>query len=299
MSRLTDQELIEELKSRFEMNRQALHDLQALTGQLEKMNRRLQESEAMKSHFLSNIRNEINNPLTAIMGLSRHFKGGGSEPAKVAEVGGMIFSEAFDLDFQLRNIFIAAELEAGERSPDFSRVDIVSLTASSVDMLAHQLEKKSIRLLQRCGDGSPLLFTTDAQLLQIVLVNLLVNAIEYSHEGGEVTITAAAAGSGLKIVVSDSGAGIAPADHEIIFDRFRQKESGATKSHRGHGLGLSIIKAVVELLSGEVSLRSDLGQGAEFALFIPEPSLTSPVEVTAQDGNFFLFTDDGGSDEIF
>ncbi|OGR33883.1 MAG: hypothetical protein A2005_04230 [Desulfuromonadales bacterium GWC2_61_20] len=299
MSRLTDQELIEELKSRFEMNRQALHDLQALTGQLEKMNRRLQESEAMKSHFLSNIRNEINNPLTAIMGLSRHLKGGGCDPGKVAAVGGMIFSEAFDLDFQLRNIFIAAELEAGEHSPDFSRVDIVSLMASAAEMLAHQLEIKKIRLTQRIGDGSPQLFTTDAQMLQVVLVNLLVNAIEYSAEGGEVTITADAAGGGLKIVVSDSGVGIDPADHEVIFDRFKQKESGATKSHRGHGLGLSIIKAVVDLLSGEVSLRSALGQGASFTLFIPEPVLSSPVAVTAQDGNFFLFKDEGGADEVF
>lgn len=299
MSRLTDQELIEELKARFDMNRKALHDLQALTAQLEKMNRRLQESEAMKSHFLSNIRNEINNPLTSIMGLSRHMMGGKCDPEKVAEVGGMIFSEAFDLDFQLRNIFIAAELEAGERRPDYARVDIVSLIASTVEMLAHQIEAKSIRLSQRFASSAPLHFTTDAQMLQVALVNLLVNAVEYSHPQGEVVIEAGASAHGLQVVVSDSGVGIDPADHERVFDRFRQMESGATKSHRGHGLGLSIIKAVVELLEGRVTLKSSLGQGACFTLTLPEPAIDVPVEVLAQDGNFFLFKDEEGEGEVF
>jgi signal transduction histidine kinase len=299
MSRLTDQELIEELKARFDMNRKALHDLQALTAQLEKMNRRLQESEAMKSHFLSNIRNEINNPLTSIMGLSRHLMAGKCEPGKVAEVGGMVFSEAFDLDFQLRNIFIAAELEAGERRPDYAHVDIGSLIASTVDMLAHQIDAKVIRLTQHFEMTAPLHFTTDAQMLQVALVNLLVNAVEYSHQGGEVSISAELTASELKIIVTDSGVGIDPADHERIFDRFRQMESGATKSHRGHGLGLSIIKAVVELLDGRVMLESDLGQGARFTLILPVPTVDTPVNVQAQDGNFFLFKDEEGEGEVF
>lgn len=299
MSRLTDDELIEELKARFEMNRKALFDLQALTAQLEKMNRKLQESEAVKSHFLSNIRNEINNPLTSILGLSRHLAGGRCEPAKVAEIAGMVFSEAFDLDFQLRNIFIAAELEAGERRPAYAHVDIGRLVASSVEMLEHKIAAKGIRLVRSgCVADEGVRFTTDAQMLQVALVNLLVNAIEFSHPGGEVTIGGTCHNDSLEIVVTDVGIGIDPADHERIFDRFRQMESGATKSHRGHGLGLSIIKAAIDLLDGRIALRSAPGEGTAFTLTLPAPHPDAVVEVLAQDGNFFLFEADGGS-EVF
>lgn len=299
MSRLSDEELIEELKSRFALNHKALHDLRALTAQLEKMNQKLQESEASKGHFLSNIRNEINNPLTSILGLSRHLAGGNSEPARVAEVAGMIFNEAFDLDFQLRNIFIAAEFEAGERRPAYAHVDIGGLVASSVEMLDHQLRAKGIRLrLEGCAAAEGVRFTTDAQMLQVALINLLVNAVEYSHAGGEVTVSGKCGEEALEITVADAGVGIDPADHERIFERFRQMETGATKSHRGHGLGLSIIKAVVDLLDGQLDLQSAAGQGTAFTLRVPTPQVNVPVEVLAQDGNFFLFEEDGGS-EVF
>lgn len=296
MSRLTDQELIDELKARFELNRKALYDLQAVTVQLEKMNRRLQESEAMKSHFLSNIRNEINNPLTSIIGLSRHLMGGRCEAQKVAEVAGMIYAEGFDLDFQLRNIFVAAELEAGEYTPEYANVAVDNLVSSTVEMLSHHLEVKQIRLTQtQEGFDGPLLFTTDAQMLQVVTINLLMNAIEYSSAGGEVKICIRLTPEGsLTIVVADSGCGIDPSRHEMIFDRFRQVESGSTKSHRGHGLGLSIVRALAELLSGTVSVQSVLGAGAEFSLTLPVPQIDVPVDLRAQDGNFFLFA---GNDE--
>lgn len=303
MSRLTDQELINELKARFEMNRKALYDLQAVTAQLEKMNRRLQESEAMKSHFLSNIRNEINNPLTSIIGLSRHLMGARSESNKVVEVAGMIYAEGFELDFQLRNIFVAAELEAGEYKPEFANVAVGSLVSSTVEMLSHHLEIKQIHLTQsQEGAAGPLLFTTDAQMLQVITINLLMNAIEYSSVGGAVQISIRLEPQGaLTIVVADSGCGIDPAHHEMIFDRFRQLESGTTKSHRGHGLGLSIVRALAELLNGTVSVRSTLGTGAEFTLTLPVPQLEVPVDLRAQDGNFFLFanSDEENDSQVF
>ena len=110
MHKPSDEELIEEIRQRFEFNQNALADLQALTQKLEQMNERLKESEALKSQFLSNIRNEINNPLTSIMGLSRQLITKPDAVENTALVGPMIYMEAFNLDFQLQNIFIAAEL---------------------------------------------------------------------------------------------------------------------------------------------------------------------------------------------
>ncbi|PLX95134.1 MAG: histidine kinase [Desulfuromonas sp.] len=294
MHPLTDQELIDELKSRFQLNRKALSDLEELTQKLEEMNHKLADSEAVKSHFLSNIRNEINNPLTAILGLAKHLKNGQFDPATATRLGGLIFNEAYDLDFQLRNIFVAAEMEAGAVHPDLAHVDLPAMVRGTLDLLQHLAEAKEIVFeLTATVEGrtsDSFVFTTDAQKLQVALTNLLSNAVEYSPQGGKVEIGVELSESVLRLSVRDHGVGIDVSEHEHIFDRFHQMESGTTKSHRGHGLGLSITRAVVELLGGSVSVSSARGEGAHFVLVLPEPE-DEGVSVFAQDGNFFLFED--------
>jgi len=284
MEKLTDQQLIEELRERFDMNRRALHDLQTMTRKLEIVNAKLQDSEALKSQFLSNIRNEINNPLSSIIGLARQLMhGSGQDPARLA---GIIHAEAFNLDFQLRNIFLAAELEAGEVEPSISRTDIAGLVDGTVDLFRYQIDEKRLKIeLQVPAD---LQLVTDAEKLQVVLNNLLANAVEFSLENGIVRIEAAHDDGQLCLKVSDSGIGIAPENQEKIFDRFRQLDSGSTKGHRGHGLGLSIIRAVCDLLGGNINVASDLGKGCCFTLTLPEIEAET-TDVLAKDGNFFLF----------
>jgi len=297
----TNDDLFAELKFRFDLNRSALSELQVVSQELERLNRKLQASEAMKGHFLSNIRNEINNPLTAISGLARHLMTGRCAPEQIPEVAGMIYSEAFDLDFQLRNIFVAAELEAGETQPEFCNVEMESLLKNTVELLARHLALKEINVIEAvtCSTSSPL-FVSDAQMLQVMLINLLMNAIEFSPIGGTVRVEMRISPSGLQISVADHGSGIGPADQKKIFDRFVQMENGTTRSHRGHGLGLSITRALTELLGGEVTVVSARGAGAKFNLDIPAPQLAAPVSLHASDGNFFLFsTDDGDEVQVF
>jgi signal transduction histidine kinase len=284
MEKLTDQQLIEELKERFDMNRRALHDLQTMTRKLEDVNAKLQDSEALKSQFLSNIRNEINNPLSSIIGLARQVMDGASEdPASIAAI---IHAEAFSLDFQLRNIFLAAELEAGEVEPSFSHSDVAGLVDGTLALFRYQVEEKGLKV--SCDIPEDLTFVSDAEKLQAVLNNLVANAVEFSPEGGTVSIVAENADGFLKLKVVDSGIGIAPEDQGKIFDRFRQLESGSTKGHLGHGLGLSIIRAVCDLLGGTVELESDVGKGCSFTLSLPEVE-AGDTDVLAKDGNFFLF----------
>ena len=115
MSDLTDKELIDELKKRFEVNKQTLNEVQELNDELRKVNRKLEDSEALKSHFISNITNEIINPFASILALSKNILSVDKENwKKVITMVSLIYSEAFNLDFQLRNIFVAAKLEAGE-----------------------------------------------------------------------------------------------------------------------------------------------------------------------------------------
>lgn len=302
MHNLTNDDLFAELKFRFELNRSALSELQSVSRELESLNRKLQASEAMKGHFLSNIRNEINNPLTSISGLARHLMTGRCAPEQVPEIAGMIYSEAFDLDFQLRNIFVAAELEAGEAKPEFSNIEMESLVKNTVELLSRHLAIKQITAIECVSNhtGSPL-FVSDAQMLQVMLINLLMNAIEYSPVGGIVRVEVQVTAGRLHIAVVDNGSGIDPVDQAKIFDRFVQMESGTMRTHRGHGLGLSITRALVELLGGEVAVVSARGAGAKFILEIPAPQLATPVSLHASDGNFFLFTagDADEEDQVF
>jgi signal transduction histidine kinase len=297
----SNDDLFAELKFRFDLNSSALSELQTVSQELAGLNRKLQASEAMKGHFLSNIRNEINNPLTSISGLARHLMTGRCAPEQVPEIAGMIYSEAFDLDFQLRNIFVAAELEAGEAQPEFCSVAMASLLRNTVELLASHLASKEIDVVEAVTSSIPSpFFVSDAQMLQVMLINLLMNAIEYSPVGGTVRVEMQVSPAGLQLSVADHGSGIAPADQQKIFDRFVQMESGTTRIHHGHGLGLSITRALVELLGGQVTVASAPGAGAKFTLDIPAPQLAEPVALHASDGNFFLFSaDDNDADQVF
>ncbi|MCM2264608.1 MAG: HAMP domain-containing histidine kinase [Desulfuromonadales bacterium] len=294
MSKLSDDELIEEIRQRFEFNRNALSDLRAVTHKLEMMNEKLQESERVKSQFLSNIRNEINNPLSAIMGLSGQLATCRQEPERSASTAAMIYAEAFNLDFQLQNVFMAAELEAGEAEPDYAMVDVVAVIAGCFDKLAPRIAEKRIEAHNDLPAG--LTFPTDAQKLEIIVINLLANAVEFNPEGGRVTVTARERDSKLEIAVADTGPGIAAADREIIFDRFRQLDVGTTKGHRGHGLGLSICWSLAELLGGTLDVDSRSDAGSHFVLILPRPDVE--VKVQARDSNLFIF-DQGDELEKF
>jgi signal transduction histidine kinase len=295
MKKLTDEELIEEIRQRFESNHNALNDMRAMTRKLESMNEKLQDSEALKSHFLSNIRNEINNPLSAIMGLSGQFFDRACDPEVCQKTIRMIYAEAFNLDYQLQNIFMAAELEAGEAEPAYAMVEIGTLLDGCIDKLAYRISEKKIEIVKQIPDD--LIFPTDAQKFEIILINLLGNAVEFTHNGGLINIEIAENASGLTTMVRDNGPGIAAVDQEAVFDRFKQLEAGTTKGHRGHGLGLSICWSLAELLDGTLDLDSQQDEGSRFVLTLPRPDVE--VVVYAAEGNFFLFDDMNGELESF
>lgn len=295
MTKLTDEELIEEIRRRFEFNRNALNDMRAMTRKLEQVNEKLQESEALKSQFLSNIRNEINNPLSAIMGLAAQFFDRACDPEVCRKTIRMIYAEAFNLDYQLQNVFMAAELEAGDTEPAFAMVEIASLLNSCLDKLDYRISDKELVVSKRIPED--LIFPTDAQKIEIILLNLLGNAVEFTDSGGLVALEVEENKQGLTVSVKDNGPGVSAADQEVIFDRFRQLEAGTTKGHRGHGLGLSICWALAELLGGALDLDSQAGHGSRFVLTLPRPDVETVMH--AAEGNFFIFDDSEGEVETF
>jgi signal transduction histidine kinase len=294
MSKMTDSELIAELKNRFDEQNKALYDLRAMTRKLEDMNRKLQESEEVKSHFISNIRNEINNPLSVIMAMSEIISGAQTcSLEEIYSMAGSIFSESFALDFQLKNIFAAAEIEAGEASPDISNVDIDSLLQKTVGTYAKRALSKKLSInFAWIGDAVKSNFRTDAEKLEIILSNLIANAIEYTPDGGLVSVKAWRREENLHLIVEDTGFGISEDDQAAIFERFRQLEEGLRKRHKGHGLGLSVTKALVEVLTGSLSVVSIIDRGSIFTVSLPEMTGKNEADVFSDDGNEFFFEEE-------
>lgn len=292
---LSDEELIDLLQSRLKQKKNTLTEV-AMFRELEALSAKLKQSEQMKSHFLSNIRNEINNPVASVLGLSKAMlQSDNLDREQRQRYAFLIHNEIFNLDFQMKNIFAAAEIEASEMKVQPSFVDIKKLIGQVHEALAFKIDKKRIDL-QISMECSDLAFCTDPYMVHLVALNLLSNAIEFSLEGGRVNLEVIVSDEHLHLKIQDYGVGIDEQDHKKIFERFTQLDQGSTKIHAGQGLGLSITKEVVETMQGTLKLKSALGDGCEFVVFLPAlrlPGYGAPD--TSESFNEFLF----GNDLVF
>lgn len=281
-----------ELIASRELLEKALFDAGMMNKKLISLNEQLMHSEQLKSRFIANMRNEINNPLGSILGLAGEIMRPVHPAERCRRLAGMIKAEAVQLDFQIRNIFCAAELEAGDAQPAITQVDIGSLLRDAIDSLASAAESKPVIVsLQGPPETDPLLFPTDGGKLHLMVVNLLANAIEFSHPGGSVEVHAGAGNETLRITVKDHGIGIRDSDKAVIFERFRQLDDDTARQHRGQGLGLAVVKTLVEFMNGWIAVESEAGVGSSFTISIPKAALTDSAGIAAYGDGLFFFGD--------
>ncbi|MBF0459776.1 MAG: HAMP domain-containing histidine kinase [Magnetococcales bacterium] len=303
MADLSDDDLLNELKTRFFHTKQTLYDLKIVSRRLEEVNRKLQISEQVKSNFVSHMKNEINNPLSCILGLTQQLLSHDADRATTIEIASSIFAEAFSLDFQLRNIFAAAELEDGATMLQSATVDGHALLIHAVNDFAHLIRAKGLdvyflgkKLVLGSApvvqEGERLLFQSDSEKLELVVQNLLSNAIEFNNPGGRIDLDISVVDDRLVLSVTDTGVGLDTDQLGRIFDRFAQLETGIRKSHKGHGLGLSITKAVVDMMEGTVLVNAKPGEGCTVTLSIPFVETDAEADTFSVDGNEFFFSDD-------
>ncbi len=272
---LSKEELEIELEKRQTQIDHLKQENEKLAGILYSVNGKLYNSERLKGHFISNITNEIINPFSSVLALAeniRHLKEG--EMSKAHRMAGLIFEEAFHLDFQLKNIYAAALIEAGKEEPKPVVVVINELGDQVSQYFSHDLNKKSIRLSVSYSNlgtlDSLISMRTDREKVSLILKNLISNSIKYSAEGSEINLDFAYEKGQLEIKVSDHGKGISKEDRNVVFDRFKQLDEKINSINTGHGLGLSIVKAYAELLGGEVCLTDHAGGGTCVSVCIPE-----------------------------
>lgn len=293
MKEVSNEQLLAELKNRFDQNTEMNRQQTKMLRQLEKLNHRLLQSEKIQSMFLSNIRNEINNPLTAILGLSKEMVNGKSDIEKYQKNASLIFSESFLLSLQLQNIFVAAELEAGQYKPYVMKVQINNLITGTLENFKHLIARKKLGVRFTTNLEDDAVFPTDPEKLNVVLSNILMNAVEYTQPKGEISIALHKQKDGnLSISIQDNGEGIPEEKLGTIFDRFVQLNNGSTKKHPGHGLGLSVVNSLLELLEGKIEVVSKVKKGSVFLITIPQNQQAYKLNGLSEDGNEFLFDSD-------
>ena len=277
---------VEELKARNEI----------LTAKLVKVNERLRDSEVFKSHFLSNITNEIVNPFSSIMILSENIqKLEKDEIASIHKMATLIHDEAFQLDFQLKNIFAAAMIEAGLDDVISVKADLVDAINKTIRFFDRELTKKDLRISFDIDEGMDRdrikSFHVDVDKFELMIKNLLSNAIKYSPHGAGIILRLEMVDEMIKLTVRDFGKGIPKHEFFLIFDRFKQLDSRINSMNTGHGLGLSIVNSYVQSFGGKVDLGTSQEDGLEISILFPELESVDDWDSTE---DFFL-----GSEEKF
>jgi len=248
-----------------------------LVKSLYDVNEKLRDSERLKGHFISNITNEIVNPFASVLALAQNIKQlKEGEISKAHHMAELIFEEAFHLDFQLKNIFAAALIEAGKEEIKCSAININEFNNHIGYYFKPLLDKNRIQLSVTVSGATiseePVLFISDRDKLELILKNLISNSIKYSPENSVIEVKYHFSKGEFQLEVSDQGKGINPEDRKIIFDRFKQLDEKINSINTGHGLGLSIVQAYVEMLGGNVNLTDNITSGIKVIITIPEGS---------------------------
>ncbi|HEX5660594.1 MAG TPA: PAS domain-containing protein [Polyangiales bacterium] len=223
----------------------------------------------LKDEFLATLSHELRTPLNAILGWSQILRRRSSEDERLREGFGIIERNARVQVQLIEDLLDMSRIVAGKLRLDVQPVDLREVIRAALESVAPAAEARSVRV-QTVLDSHAGPVRGDPARLQQIVWNLLANAIKFTPKGGRVTVALERISSHVEISISDSGIGIAPDFLPHVFERFRQSEGGSTRRHQGLGLGLGIVKSLVEMHGGHVRASSaGLGEGANFTVELP------------------------------
>ena len=248
------------------------------------------EANRIKDEFLATLSHELRTPLTAILGWAQLLRTEALGPEEVSNGLEIIERNVLVQTKLIEDLLDVSRIITGKLRLNMRPMSLVAVIRSAIDVILPAAEAKGIRVETEFVDPVDQI-SGDPDRLQQVLWNLLSNAIKFTPEGGTVSIRLESRNSRVQVQVRDSGDGIATEFLPYVFDRFRQADATSTRAHSGLGIGLAIVRHVVELHGGSVQAQSEgRGRGATFVFdlpispvvgFIPsevdeKPSLESP-----------------------
>lgn len=234
---------------------------------LEEARAKAEEASRLKSAFLANVSHELRTPLNGILGFAEMLKSDIEDPEH-REYARIIHQSGEHLLGLVSEILDLAKIEAGEMQFNWQQASATEIAEQCAQLHRASAEARGLALSLELADGLPDSIETDPTRLRQMLNNLLSNAIKFTDQGG-VELSVRRAGNEIVFAVRDSGPGIAPEHHEVIFEKFKQLEHFITRAHGGTGLGLAIVRQLAQQMGGRVELASALGEGATFSLHFP------------------------------
>jgi two-component system CheB/CheR fusion protein len=228
-----------------------------------------EQANRLKDEFLATVSHELRSPLNSILGWARMLRGKRLDKEESARALEVIYNSARAQNQLISDLLDVSRIVTGKSRLDVSRVNLIPIIEAAMDIARPAADAKNIRLISSLDPAAGLV-SGDADRLQQVVWNLLSNAVKFTPSGGEVAVRLECDDASVTITVSDTGEGIEPDFLPFVFDRFRQFDSASTRTHGGLGLGLAIVRHLVELHGGTVSASSrGRGQGATFTVTLP------------------------------
>ncbi len=270
--------------------RESYRELAEKNAKLQDAYDKLKELDRLKSNFLATVSHELRTPLTSIIGYSEMLVSGlaGELSEEQKEFAGTIHAKGEHLLALISSLLDLSKLDQGKLTLTRERQRAEPLLTDVIKNFAPQAQKKEVKVLSEVEPN--LEMHVDPLRMRQVLFNLTDNALKFTPPGGEIRIVArrveledgdggsplgfailAVPKRGIEIAVSDTGIGIREHEQQRVFDAFYQVDGSSTREHGGIGLGLSIVKRLVEAHGGTVQVESTYGRGTTFSVRIPDP----------------------------
>ena len=260
--------------------KQAQAEREALLAEEHRLREVAEAANRAKDEFVAVVSHELRSPLNAMLGWARILQS--QQPLDPATLSKAIDAINRNIDLQrhlIDDLLDTARIVSGKLKLEVQPVDLVSVVGDALDVAQPAAETKGVKLFSVIATEKEQI-TGDPARLQQIIWNLLSNAIKFTPANGSVELRLERIDPYMRITVSDTGKGIAPEFLPYIFDRFRQADSSSTRRHGGLGLGMSLVKHLVELHGGEVRAESaGLGQGTTFTVDLPIRAVRFPTPV--------------------
>lgn len=242
----------------------------------------------MKDEFLSVLSHELRTPLNAMLGWVRILRGGNLDSERTAKALEIIERNTRQQSSLIEDLLDVSRIISGKMRIERELVDLIPSLEQAAESVRPIAVAKDLEFLIDV-EREPLYLIGDAVRLQQVITNLLQNAIKFTSAGGRVELTWRREGWDVVVAIKDTGVGIDPAFLPLIFDRFSQEDASTRRNNTGLGLGLTIVRTIVELHGGSISAESEgVGRGASFIFRLPlsaEFYRDAPIEIPASPAN--------------